>query len=123
MRIGPNEVSIADPDALKVIYGPGSHFSKSRWYPTWNMAGKSHKSDIFSEPDGNRHAASKRLVANSYSMNTMTELESHVQTPIDRLLLRMGELADANKPVSFTNWMQWFAFDVGSQASVAKALI
>ena len=29
VRIGPNEISVADPAALKVIYGAGSKFSKT----------------------------------------------------------------------------------------------
>ena len=30
VRIGPSHVSVADPDALKVIYGPDSRFQKVR---------------------------------------------------------------------------------------------
>ena len=30
VRIGPNEISVADPEALKVIYGASSKFRKTR---------------------------------------------------------------------------------------------
>lgn len=32
VRTGPNEVSVADPAAIKKIYAPGTRFPKSSWY-------------------------------------------------------------------------------------------
>ena len=84
------------------------------------MAGKSHKWDIFSDPSIEGHAANKRLVSNSYSMNTVSELDSFVQKPIDRLLQQMDDYADSRKPMNFSEWLQFAAFDVMGEVSFSK---
>jgi hypothetical protein len=33
VRISPNEYSINDPEALRIIYGHGTHFIKVPFYP------------------------------------------------------------------------------------------
>ena len=37
VRIAPNEYSIADPDAIKTMYGRGTQFRKSDWYTAWEV--------------------------------------------------------------------------------------
>ena len=92
----------------------------NRWYPTWNLAGKSHKFDIFSDPSIERHAATKRMISNSYSMNSVVELDGAAQKPITRLIQRLGEYADSGEPLDFSQWMQWVAFDVMGAVSFSK---
>ena len=84
------------------------------------MAGRSVKIDIFSDPNIESHAANKRMISNSYSMNAVVELDSFVQRPTDRLIARMEEFADSKKPMNFSDWMQWFAFDVMGEVSFSK---
>jgi hypothetical protein len=137
VRIGPTEVSVSDPEALKVIYCAGSKFSKTkycfcqstrqtqiltmhRWYPIWNFGGRSGKWDIFADPTHDGHAANKRMVSSSYSLNAVTELDLFVQRPTDRLLQRMGEFADNGKPMNLSLWLQWYAFDVIGEVSFSK---
>ena len=38
VRVGPNEVSVSDPYAVKQISGVGTNFRKSAWYPAWHMS-------------------------------------------------------------------------------------
>lgn len=40
VRYGPNEYSIDDPGAARIIYGHGTHFTKSSWYAGWGAPGK-----------------------------------------------------------------------------------
>lgn len=36
VRLGPRNVSIDDPDAIKIIYAPGGGFVKSEFYPVYD---------------------------------------------------------------------------------------
>ncbi|EXJ59424.1 uncharacterized protein A1O5_12305 [Cladophialophora psammophila CBS 110553] len=120
VRIGPNEISVSDPGALKVIYGAGTKFTKTSWYPSWSMGGQSGKYDVFSDPTTEGHAASKRMVSHSYSMAAVNELDLFVQRPVDRLLQRFGEHTDGGTPMNLADWLQWFAFDVIGEVSFSK---
>ena len=111
VRVGPNEVSVSDPDAVKRIYGVGTNFKKSAWYSVWNTSPATDKCSFFSDIDAKRHAGSKRMVVNAYSMTSMIELEPYVQQTINVFLGRMGEYADAARPMDLAPWLQWFAFD------------
>lgn len=31
-RLGPNLLSVSDPDMVEIVYGPGSRFTKGQWY-------------------------------------------------------------------------------------------
>ena len=42
VRGGPNEFSVADPGAIKTIYGYGTEFNKSRWYEAGGSARDIH---------------------------------------------------------------------------------
>ncbi|KAK6383773.1 hypothetical protein LTS17_003065 [Exophiala oligosperma] len=120
VRIGPNEVSVADPQALKVIYGPGTRFTKTSWYPSWSMGGQSGKYDVFSDPTIEGHAATKRLLSASYSMSSVNELDEFVQRPVDKLLSRFEEFSRSGQPMNLADWLQWFAFDVIGEVSFSK---
>ncbi|KEF55246.1 uncharacterized protein A1O9_08900 [Exophiala aquamarina CBS 119918] len=120
VRIGPNEVSVSDPQALKVIYGAGSRFTKTKWYPSWSMGGQSGKYDVFSDPTIEGHAATKRLLSASYSMSAVNGLDSFVQRPIDRLLSRFEESSRSGQQMNLADWLQWFAFDVIGEVSFSK---
>ena len=78
------------------------------------------KWDIFADTTFDRHAASKRLVSNSYALSAVTELDVFVQRPTDRLLQRIGEFADSGKPMNLSFWLQWYAFDVIGEVSFSK---
>lgn len=90
------------------------------WYPVWNMGDAFGKWDIFADTSPERHAASKRTVSNSYALSAVAELDKFVQRPTDRLLKRMAEFARTEKPMNFSLWLQWYAFDVIGEISFSK---
>lgn len=53
-------------------------------------------------------------------MNAVSQLDTFVQRPIDRLLQRIDEYANSQRPMNFSDWMQWFAFDVIGEVSFSK---
>ncbi|KFZ14545.1 hypothetical protein V501_03179 [Pseudogymnoascus sp. VKM F-4519 (FW-2642)] len=120
VRIAPNEYSIDDPDAVKVIYGLGSQFIKSPWYTASGDPDPHGTPDLFSDRNPTRHAASRRKVASAYSMTALAQLEPLVDECYVVLRDRFIEFADRGKVVDMAHWMQCYAFDVIGEITVGK---
>lgn len=54
VRISPDHYSIADPAAVKTIYGTGSKFTKSAWYEGWKHPSP-ERWTLFPDRDVKRH--------------------------------------------------------------------
>ena len=66
VRIAPNHVSIADPDALQIIYAHGGQTLKSNFYDAF----VSIRRGIFNTRDKADHARKRKIVAMSVSLST-----------------------------------------------------
>ncbi|KAI1611809.1 cytochrome P450 oxidoreductase [Exophiala viscosa] len=118
VRIGPNEVSIDDPDeSLGIIYGHGTKFTKSPWYQASDAPGQH---SIFTDTDIARHARERRLVANSFSMTSLAALEPYISDCVQVLETRLFELSKENAVVDVGHWLQCYAFDVIGEITFAK---
>ncbi|KFY65399.1 hypothetical protein V496_02591 [Pseudogymnoascus sp. VKM F-4515 (FW-2607)] len=120
IRIAPNEYSIDDADAVKVIYGLGSQFIKSPWYIASGNPDPHAALDLFSDRDPIRHAASRRKVASAYSMTALAQLEPFVDQCYSVLRARFIEFADRGQAIDMAHWMQCYAFDVIGEITVGK---
>ncbi|KAK2676887.1 Cytochrome P450 [Fusarium oxysporum f. sp. vasinfectum] len=111
VRIAPNEYSIDDPAAAKIIYGSGRGFTKSPWYyASGNPI--SPLPNIFAEPDPHIHAQARRKVAAAYSMTNLVQLEPFIDKCSAVLRDRLEEFARSGTSVEISHWMQCYAFDV-----------
>ncbi|KEZ42273.1 hypothetical protein SAPIO_CDS6132 [Scedosporium apiospermum] len=111
VRIAPNEYSIDDPAAAKVIYGSGRGFVKSPWYQA-SGSPYSTVTNIFTEPDPHLHATARRKIAAAYSMTSLVQLERFVDECTAVLRTRLEEFAESGASVDISHWMQCYAFDV-----------
>ncbi|KAJ9608403.1 hypothetical protein H2200_007391 [Cladophialophora chaetospira] len=119
VRIAPNYYSIDDADAIKTIYGHGTHFVKAKWYIASGNP-KSETPDIFTELNPTRHAENRRKVAALYSMSSLVPME---QNAIDCAKILVGKFtAFAEQRVSFNLqvWLQYFAFDTIALITLSK---
>ncbi|PYI11789.1 cytochrome P450 family protein [Aspergillus sclerotiicarbonarius CBS 121057] len=116
VRIAPNEVSVADLDAILKIYGAGTKFMKSDWYSVW----QGHRTfDLFAERNEIIHGAQRRLVNNVYSMSSLKDFESGVDSVVERFMQCMVRLG-SETTVDMGKWMQLFAFDVIGEITFSK---
>jgi hypothetical protein len=76
VRIAPNSYSIDDADAIKTIYGHGTHFVKGKWYIASGNP-KNENPDIFTELNPHAHAENRRKVASLYSMSSLVPMEQN----------------------------------------------
>ncbi|KAF7128513.1 hypothetical protein CNMCM5793_003301 [Aspergillus hiratsukae] len=119
VRLGPKDYSIDDPEAAKIIYGPGSRFEKSSWYTVWSPTFLAHV-NLFSLRDSKSHAAERRKLSGLYSMSTLLRYEPYVDNCVSILRDRLDEAAKHRVSLSMNHWMQCFAFDVIGEITFSK---
>ncbi|CRG86476.1 Pisatin demethylase [Talaromyces islandicus] len=115
VRTGPNEVSVSNPRALKVIYGAGNNFRKSEWYSVWQGV---RKWDLFGERNEDIHRAQKKLVSQVYSLSNMKKLEPYVNSAVVIFIDKL--IAQSHAPIQMNKWAQLFAFDVIGEITFSK---
>jgi cytochrome P450 len=111
VRIAPDEISIADPDAIKIIYSVTSGFTKTDFYDPFATHMSPHP-DLFAARNEKVHAERRRLVNNAYSMSSVLESENYIDECSQLFMNRMGEYADGGKTCDLGMWFQMYAFDV-----------
>jgi hypothetical protein len=106
VRIAPNEISVADPHAIKTIYSIKSAFTKTDFYTPF-AANISPHGDIFTQRDAIKHAQRRKYVNSIYSMSTILESEAYIDACSDVFLEKMATFARENKEIDFGEWIQW----------------
>ncbi|KAL2686911.1 hypothetical protein Neosp_004454 [[Neocosmospora] mangrovei] len=119
VRYAPNRYSISDLDAVKVIYGLGTSFSKSSWYSTSANPGQT---TLFSEQSMTRHALERKQYQASYSMSALIHYENFVDNCADLFKSRLSELSALDQAVDMRHWFQCYAFDVIGMITYGKRL-
>ncbi|KAK4646039.1 hypothetical protein QC761_206840 [Podospora bellae-mahoneyi] len=124
VRLGPNCISIADPEEVLKIYGTGVNLKKSDFYKVMQpMSCGRVIQGLFNTQDDALHRAMKRPIASIYSMSNLVEFEPHVDTTIRFFLTKLDEIsAKDGQTVDLGTWLQWFAFDVMGEITFSKRL-
>jgi len=113
VRTGPNEVSVADPTTIKMIYGAGTKFEKSDWYSVWQGH---RKFDLFAERSEKVHGQQRKLVSRPYAMESLKDLEPYVDETTQLFLRKMDERL--GQVVDMGNWFQLFAFGESEECAI-----
>jgi len=90
VRIAPNHVSIADPDALNEIYAHGNGALKSNFYDAF----VSIQRGLFNTRDRNEHTRKRKIVSHIFSQKNVLEFEPHVRMYVAHLLKQWDRLFD-----------------------------
>ncbi|KAJ6004050.1 hypothetical protein N7522_005695 [Penicillium canescens] len=116
VRIGPNHISVGDPNAIPIIYGLNKGFTKSI---SWN---KKPQMNLFSTRDEIYHRNQKRNIANAYSLTSLLEMEPAVDSCTAMFTSQLAKFADSKTPIDLGIWLQYYAFDVVGEMTFAKKL-
>jgi benzoate 4-monooxygenase len=90
MRIAPNHVSIASPDALQTVYAHGNGALKSNFYDAF----VSIQRGLFNSRDRTQHARKRKLVSHIFSQKSVLEFEPHIRLYVGLLLEQWERLFD-----------------------------
>ena len=103
VRIGPNELSFAAPDAAIDIFRTGRGFHKTDFYAVFLPDGIK---DIFTEIREKIHAKKKRYVVPPYSLVSVKQNTEQIESLLSKLLFTMDSVAAQG---------QTMMFDLGTQ--------
>ncbi|RSL84184.1 hypothetical protein CEP52_016503 [Fusarium oligoseptatum] len=120
--IGPNTLSFADPAVLKSIYGLNKGYIKSDFYIVQQSVVKGHRlASLFSTTNNDFHSQFRRSVNSAFSMSALVQYEPFVDNTT-KLFLNQTEKLFAGKPegCDFTQWLQFYAFDVIGEITYSK---
>lgn len=119
VMLAPGFISFDDPDAIKKVYGIASKFPKSDWYQAARKPGKDVFT-LFSDQNMKRHAETRKLFANMYSMSSVVAYEPLVDQCTKLFVEKLDEIVDKGEPVNMARWFQVYAFDVIACISFGK---
>lgn len=106
VRVGPNELSLADPKAAVAIYSPNSGCSKGPWY---SMMPRTHIQCARNKED---HAQRRRVWDRAFSNKALRAYEPRYDYHVRKLLERIESSHHA--PMDTTELFNFFSFDVMS---------
>ena len=108
MRLAPNHVSIADPDALQVVYAHGNGTTKSNFYDAFVSI---HRG-LFNTRNRSDHSRKRKIVSHIFSLKNVLEFEPYIRFHIGELLRQWDKLAEGGKKgVSGDEGDGWFGKD------------
>ncbi|CUA75581.1 hypothetical protein RSOLAG22IIIB_11851 [Rhizoctonia solani] len=100
VRLGPNHISIADPEALEVVYGHG--LLKSELYQVFQTGSKN---DLFSTVDKDEHSKKRKRLAPIFSAQNSLTFEPRIRHHIRQLCVQWDlRCNEAARGVSGVNW-------------------
>ncbi|KAH0841174.1 hypothetical protein AYO21_06936 [Fonsecaea monophora] len=120
IRIAPNEIACADPEAIPHIYRTTNALSKSDFYPVWGNKSFSKYPDHFSTTDEKLHAQRRRIVSHVYSLSNVLRSERYIDNCSNLFMQRVGEFADRGEEFDLGQWLQMYAFDVVGELYFGK---
>ncbi|KAJ5424679.1 Cytochrome P450 E-class group I [Penicillium cf. griseofulvum] len=78
--------------------------------------------NLFSTRDEAYHRYQKRSVAEAYSLSSLLELESSVDSCTEIFTSQLSKFATKCTPIDLGTWLQYYAFDVIGEIAFAKKL-
>lgn len=119
VRIAPNEVSVASPEAARTLLSAGKRFFKTPFYGVFPPP---ENPDIFTETREDVHAMKKRVANVPYSMAAMQQLSPFINDTIEVLFKKIDEHIDQHRGVfDLGAYLHYFAFDVLGEVAFSRS--
>lgn len=115
VRIQPDHVSIADPDAIPIVYGHGNGFLKADYYDAF----VSIQRGLFNTRDRVEHTRKRKIVSHTFSARSIGQFEQYMHGNLEDLIKQWSRLSDnATKAgqewasIDSLHWFNYLAFDI-----------
>lgn len=104
VRLAPDQLSFASPEALKDIYGANSKFTKGPIYDSLGFKG------VFTTREQSEYRAMKKRVVPSFNPASLNELEPIVHRQVANLIKCLDKRVDM--PLDVLPWFRMLALGV-----------
>lgn len=108
VRIGPNELSFANPAAVREIYTNDIFVKEETFYRAKRIF---HENHMFSFRDPEAHKQRRKLLSRGFSQAAMLDFEGNLSAKIGELLNQWASRARQG-PINVYPWSHWLGFDV-----------
>ncbi|KAF3771129.1 cytochrome P450 [Cryphonectria parasitica EP155] len=127
VRIQPDHVSVADDEAIQIIYGHGNGFLKSDFYDAF----VSIKRGLFNTRDRAEHTRKRKIVSHTFSLKSISQFEPYIHGNLELFVKQWDDLVARNAGnnsrsssssstgqrnntahVDCLKWFNYLAFDV-----------
>nr|QKG86308.1 NotG [Aspergillus sp. FM242] len=114
VRVGPSELSIADPEAVDLIYGFRSRCSKSSFYDNGHpmLSLHSHRSRA-------AHDQRRRIWSTGFGDRALRGYETRIRGYREKLFHRLN--AAAGLTVNVSDWFNFYSYDVMGDLAFARS--
>lgn len=120
VRVAPNELSIVDENALKLLYGHGHNSTKTAWYKVWDVPGAAP--GLFATQDKSVHPFLRKRVSSAYSMTSILKYEPYVQGMLNLFFSKLSAHARAGRSVNMSEFTNALAFDVVGELAYGEPM-
>jgi len=123
VRIGPREVSVADPKGVSTIYGPTGPAPKSRrgpWYQAQSMI--PHVHSLQNEPKIPDHNKRRRDWDPAFSLKALQSYEPNITRNAEAFIDQITKFSAKNDGrVDVKEPLMWFGFDVMGELGFGRS--
>jgi len=106
VRIAPNEIACAAPDAIKTIYRTQGALNKTDFYVPWNTQNFSKHKDMFTTINDKTHAERRRIMNHVYTLSNVLRSEQYIDKCSELFIQRLTEFANERRPMDLGKWVQ-----------------
>jgi len=118
VRIGPNHISVSDPQALTDIYGHGANFLKDAWYD--GGAGEHrHLADVRVKAE---HQRKRKMMAHVFAQKTIANLEPIVTETTGILVAQVDKHAASGKHINLRRYLNYYTIDLFAELLYGSTL-
>ncbi|KAF4312025.1 putative benzoate 4-monooxygenase cytochrome p450 protein [Botryosphaeria dothidea] len=124
VRIGPNTVSLSDPECIKLIYSNKANFPKSNFYAVNDITqGEQRVCTLFGTRDNAFHARLRAPVQKYYKVSELLKLEHRVDRVIEDFCSKLEQrFANPGKPCDIAEWFLFYAWDAISDVTFSNPI-
>ncbi|PYI31609.1 cytochrome P450 monooxygenase [Aspergillus indologenus CBS 114.80] len=123
VRLGPNMISISDPDALPAVYPSKLGVKKGNFYRAlMPFVGKGEPLPlVFNTRDETFHRVLRKPIAPLYTMSNVLTYENTVGRVLDLLVAQLDtRFAEHQRVFDLGSWLQLFAFESMASMTFSK---
>ncbi|KAL8993601.1 MAG: hypothetical protein Q9169_006226 [Polycauliona sp. 2 TL-2023] len=115
VRIQPDHVSIADPDAIPIVYSHTGGWIKSDFYDAFVTISRA----IFTTRNRAEHTRKRKILSHTFSAKSVSQFEPYIASNLREMVKQWHNLSDkatqAGQPyaeIDALDWFNYLAFDI-----------
>ncbi|KAH8927524.1 cytochrome P450 [Atractiella rhizophila] len=117
VRIGPNDLSIRNVEALTEIYSHKQNVIKGHWYDCLNEVRHPSVKSLLSMRERTSHKERRSIWERVFTTESLCSFRPILRSKIAELIHNLDEIAESNQKAKMSDWFSWFQIDMLGELS------